>query len=49
MGAIENREKLLFVFSKVYNTTYSAKFGLYAHRGYTGQESSGGAVIVKDQ
>ena len=36
------------MFSHIYNATYTARFGIYAHRGYTGQENKGGLITVKD-
>lgn len=36
------------LFSVPQNATYTARFGVYAHRGYSGQQSSQGVTTVKD-
>lgn len=47
--SINNNEELVFIFIYVYNASYTARFGLRAHRGYNQADKNGDTVIVQDQ
>lgn len=47
-SGINGKENLLLLFSHPYNSTYTARFGMYAHQGYTNPLSNPGGEIVQD-
>ncbi len=46
--SIKDHEELLLIFSYPVNMTFTARFGVRAHKGYNEDTASKGAVIVQD-